>query len=82
MWPFKRFDKTVYTDLLRRIITLEVDQSKLFNLMNSLRGLVNRKVGPHPDEPEEDLSSPDGLDELRRLKKDGADNKIGRGSRT
>lgn len=76
MWPFKRFDKTGYSDLLRRIITLEIDQVKIFNLMNSLRGLVNRTFG-QDSEPEEDLSSPDGLDELRKLKKDGRSDKIG-----
>lgn len=79
MWPFKRFDKTGYSDLLKRIITLEIDQGKIFNLMNSLRGLINRKFGQDP-EPEEDLSSPDGLDELRKIKKDGRSDKVGRRS--
>ena len=41
----KRFGSKEYEELLRRIITLEIEKDKIFNLMNSLRGLINRKFG-------------------------------------
>ncbi len=52
----KKFGSKEYEELLRRIITLEVEKDRVFNLMNSLRGLVNRKFGTENGEEEEEKS--------------------------
>lgn len=50
-----------------RVSNLELEIEKLKTHINSLRGLVNKKIfkDSTPRETEE-LKSPDGLDELRR----------------
>ena len=52
---------------VQRISNLELEIEKLKTHINSLRGLINRKVFKEltPDEKEQ-FKSPDGLDELRK----------------
>ena len=78
----KKIGSDEFETLLRKIVLIITDidllKSKCAALntnMVSIRGLINRKFGDYGDE-EQDLNSPDGLDELRKLK-DG-DNKTGR----
>jgi len=46
-----------------RVSNLELEIEKIKTHINSLRGLVNRKLGQETEKKE--LNSPDGLDELR-----------------
>ena len=69
----KKLGSNEFEILLRKIVLVVSDidllKSKFANIdtnMNSLRGLINRKFGNY-EEAEEDLNSPDGLDELRKL---------------
>jgi len=69
----KKLGSDEYEDLIKKIIKVQGDidlltakLSALETNQNSLRGLVNRKFGNYDEE--EDLSSSDGLDELRRIK--------------
>lgn len=49
-----------------RVSNLELELEKLRTHIQSVRGLVNRKLGADLPRPEtEQLKSPDGLDELR-----------------
>lgn len=76
----KNIDSKEYLKLLNQISELEIDMKKINTeqqeqrtLMNSLRGLINRKLSGDPDQTENSIN-PDGLDELRRLaRKSGAD---------
>lgn len=49
-----------------RVGNLELEIEKMKTHINSLRGLVNRKIGSDLDpEKKENLKSVDGLDEIR-----------------
>lgn len=79
----KKLNSSEFEILLKKIVLVVSDidllKSKFAAMdtnMNSLRGLVNRKFGDY-GEVEEDIKSPDGLDSLRQISKDGGSNSIG-----
>jgi len=48
-----------------RVANLELEIEKMKTHINSLRGLINRKLSQELPEEKNNLKSPDGLDELR-----------------
>ena len=68
-WRKKKQNEAQYVEVdVRRLIELEAKMDKFEYGLNSIRGLVNRKLGnpSNEDESESDLKD-DGLDSLRKL---------------
>lgn len=61
-------DSFEFLELQRRVGALEIELEKCKTHINSLRGLVNRRLQGMMDniEPTETTKSPDGLDMLRK----------------
>jgi len=79
-WSRKKQNEAKYVEVdVRRLIELEAKMDRAETNINSIRGLLNRKLGNHPveDEPEE-YKKDDGLDSLRRASRgQESTNKIG-----
>lgn len=54
----KKLNSDEYQQLIKRIVELEAEQGKIITLMNSLRGIVNRRLsGSENQEETEDLKN-------------------------
>jgi len=64
-------DSFEFLELQRRVSSLEIEVEKLKTHINSLRGMLNRRMKEYLGdiEPEETIKNPDGLDMLRKAKK-------------
>jgi len=69
MW-FRSKNNVLDEDIIRRLADIEAKVQKYKQDVDSLRGLVNRKLGNYSvdsDSGKENYKSDDGLDELREI---------------
>jgi len=60
---FSKISRAEFQDAINRIAALEIELEKLRTHINSLRGLINRKLGKEAEK--EDLKSSDPLERYR-----------------